>query len=165
VCSPFFVRDLWGREMIASGQTIRRLKPLSPLVERAKFGGMTYGLGPAGYDIRIAQTMRLLPGDFHLASSQEYFHMPNNLVGFVHDKSTWARMGLALQNTVIEPGWRGFLTLELSNHGSHLHFIKAGTPIAQIIFQLTDEPVERPYDGKYQDQAFGPVKAIMEEGK
>lgn len=55
--------------MIASAQTIRRLKPVQPFHEREVFGGMTYGLGPAGYDIRIAESVDILPGRMVLASS------------------------------------------------------------------------------------------------
>jgi len=148
--------------MIASGQILRQLKPVSPFCERTKFNGMTYGVGPAGYDVRIDQDLTLDPGEFALASTLELFDMPNMLLGIVHDKSTWARLGLAVQNTVIEPGWKGFLTLELTNHGKNQLQIKQGSPIAQIIFHYTDKPVEQPYSGKYQNQARGPQPAILE---
>lgn len=148
--------------MIASGQLLRELQPIKPFCERTKFNGMTYGVGPAGYDVRIDQNLTLIPGDFSLASTMEEFDMPDTLLGIVHDKSTWARLGLAVQNTVIEPGWKGFLTLELTNHGKNLIRIEKGTPIAQIIFHFTDRPVEHPYDGKYQHQARGPQPAILE---
>lgn len=88
--------------------------------------------------------------------------MPNDVVGRVADKSTNARRFLTVQNTVIEPGWRGYLTLELTRHLPWPIRIKAGTPIAQILFELTDKPVSRPYTGKYQDQQAGAVPAIME---
>lgn len=118
--------------------------------------GMSYGLSSAGYDIRIAEDHSLYGGAFRLGSSMEKFSMPNDLIAIVHDKSSWARRGLCVQNTVIEPGWRGFLTLELSNHGVAPIDIKAGDPIAQIIFHKLDHAVERPYSGKYQDQEAGP---------
>lgn len=60
--------------------------------------------------------------------------MPENLVGIVHDKSTLARKGLSVFNTVIEPGWKGFLTLELVYHGSEDFHIPAGSGIAQVLF-------------------------------
>lgn len=149
--------------MIASAQTLRRLRPVSPLVERQRFNGLTYGLGPAGIDLRIGQLVSLDVGEFRLASCVEHFTMPPQLLGVVHDKSTWARMGLAVQNTVIEPGWRGHLTIELSNHGPERITILAGTPICQVIFHLLDEPTDRPYEGKYQDQPSGPQQAIFEK--
>jgi dCTP deaminase len=149
--------------MIASAQTLARYQPVTPFVQRQKAFGMTFGLGPAGYDIRIAEDIQLLPGDFKLASSIEYFMMPNNLLGIVHDKSTWARLGLCVQNTVIEPGWKGFLTLELTNHNKDCALtIKAGMPISQIIFHMLDKDTDIPYKGKYQNQGEGPQPAILE---
>lgn len=145
--------------MIASAQTLRILKPVSPFVEREVCNGLTYGLGPAGYDIRAAESFYLTPGTFVLGSSMEEFFMPNNLLGVVHDKSTWARRGLCVQNTVIEPGWRGFLTLEYTNHGTAEIYIKVGDPIAQIVFHILDVPTDSPYEGKYQDQEAGPQVA------
>jgi dCTP deaminase len=124
---------------------------------------MTYGLGPAGYDVRIAEEIVIPRGGARLASTLEHFDMPNDLLARVADKSTWARRFVAVQNTIIEPGWRGYLTLEISNHSdSHVRIVE-GSPIAQIIFDLLDEPAERPYDGKYQDQPRGAVAAIHEE--
>ena len=123
---------------------------------------MTFGLGPAGYDVRIAEPIMLAPGSAALASTIEHFTMPADLLGRVADKSTWARRFVAVQNTIIEPGWRGYLTLEISNHGRDAVTIEAGSPIAQIIFDVLDEPAERPYAGKYQDQPAGAVAAILE---
>lgn len=150
--------------MILSAQTIRRIQPIRPFHERTKEFGMTYGLSAAGYDIRIAQSIKIEPKDFVLASSIEEFDMPNNVLAYVKDKSTWARQGLAVQNTVIEPGWKGFLTLELSNHNpDKILEIEIGMPIAQIVFHFLDEPTEQPYDGKYQNQLSGAQQPIFEK--
>lgn len=150
--------------MIASNQTLWRLKPVEPMCERTKFNGMTYGVGPAGIDLRIEENVELKPGEFKLASCIEHFQMPLTLLGVVHDKSTWARLGLCVQNTVIEPGWRGFLTIELTNHHSRntIKIIK-GTPICQVVFHRLDHITDLPYDGKYQDQAKGAQEAILEK--
>ena len=59
--------------MIVSGQTLRRVKPVSPFCERTRYNGVTYGVGPAGYDVRIDQTVRIPPGGFTLASTLEEF--------------------------------------------------------------------------------------------
>ena len=83
--------------------------------------------------------------------------MPKNILGVAHDKSTWVRRGLTVQNTVIDPGWCGHLTLEISNHGKERLVIKLGDPIAQIVFHLLDMPSLYAYDGKYQNQERGPV--------
>lgn len=147
--------------MILSAQSIRKRGIFTPFCERAHAHGMTYGLGPAGYDVRIAETILLHPGDFRLASTLERFDMPDDVLGKVSDKSTWARRGVVVQNTIIEPGWRGYLTLEIFNHAPEELLVKAGMPIAQIILQLLDAPTEQPYVGKYQDQRAGAVEAIL----
>lgn len=141
--------------------------------------GVSYGLGEAGYDIRIKQDIIFNParnlcraawyensdkygqfntGRFILASTVEKFNMPDHLCGVVHDKSTWARQGLSVFNTVIEPGWNGYLTLELVYHGESELVIPAGAGIAQVLFHEVLEP--RQYTGKYQDQPDKPVPAI-----
>lgn len=148
---------------ILSAQTIRTRNIIHPFHERSTAFGMTYGLSPAGYDVRIAEDMTLLPGEFALASTLEHFTMPDDCLGYVKDKSTWARRFLAVQNTVIEPGWRGYLTLELTHHGKQYIRIRAGMPIAQIVFHKLDHPTIAPYNGKYQDQPAGAQPAILED--
>lgn len=158
---------------VASANTLKRLKPFEPFVEVSqRQNGMSYGLSHCGYDIRVKKfldedgtyindTVLLIPGEFILASSLEKFLMPRDYVAIVHDKSTWARKGIACQNTVIEPGWQGYLTLEITNHSKKPVYINPGDPIAQIIFHKIDEEVEG-YDGKYQNQEDKPVAARYE---
>ncbi|MCI0563467.1 MAG: hypothetical protein MN733_33750 [Nitrososphaera sp.] len=155
------------RSGVLSGQTIRKLGIVSPFCERTKFEGMTYGLSAAGYDIRLGHDAFIFPDGLTLVASMESFKMPNNVLGVVHDKSSWARQGLLIQNTVIECGWHGYLTLEitlhkLSNQPLKTRKLLQGTPIAQIIFHWLDEPAEQPYNGKYQNQPNVPVAAILE---
>jgi dCTP deaminase len=147
--------------MIASAHTLRKIQPVSPFVERGVTRGRSYGLSLAGYDIRHSHTMQLAPGMFRLGSSLEKFTMPKHLLGIVHDKSTWARQGLAVQNTVIEPGWEGYLTLEFTNHSDKTLYIEEGDPIAQVIFHFIDVPTPG-YTGKYQNQQEGPQGALFE---
>lgn len=149
---------------ILSAQSIRRVKPIEPFCERTVLAGMSYGLSAAGYDIRIREGLMLSVGSFKLASTIERFKMPNDVLGHVADKSTWARRGLAVQNTIIEPGWEGYLTLELTNHGPDYIFIRDGSPIAQVIFHWLDTQTDQPYSGKYQHQPARPVGAITEYG-
>ena len=99
-------------------------------------------------------------GRMVLASSVEEFDMPADLVGVVHDKSTWARQGLSLFNTVIEPGWKGGLTLELVFHGNKELVIPAGAGIAQVIFSSLAHDAY--YEGKYQNQSTDPTPAIFD---
>lgn len=139
--------------------------------------GVSYGLAEAGYDIRVKQEIVFYPrtwaggpkvavgtdlfyGRFAIASAIELFQMPTNLVGVVHDKSTWARQGLSVFNTVIEPGWNGYLTLEFVFHGDDDLVIPAGAGIAQVLFSRVEN--QAAYSGKYQDQADEPVSAILE---
>ena len=152
--------------MILSGQSIRKRclnnALIFPFVERQKLNGMSYGLSISGYDVRIDQHLCLAPGDFMLASTLEKFSMPLDLLGIVHDKSTLARRGIALQNTVIEAGWCGYLTLEITNHGNEVVCLKQGDPICQIVFHQLDELAECGYSGKYQHQDKGPQPARFE---
>ena len=145
--------------MIVNGRKLYDLAPIqSMLLHKGREHGVSHGLSEAGYDLRIAQDVTLHPfKPFMLASTMERFHMPRDLVAIVHDKSTWARKGLSVFNTVIEPGWRGVLTLELTYHGWKPLKIKAGSGIAQALFHQVMEPAQ--YDGKYQDQPEGPVAA------
>jgi dCTP deaminase len=152
--------------MILSAQSIRRrclerTPPLiTPFVERSVSpGGRSFGLGPASYDVRIDQDVIIPPHGFVLASTIERFNMPDDLAGTVRDKSSWARLGLAVQNTFLDPGWCGYLTVELSNHSDIERRIAEGEPVAQIIFELLDQPTEQPYSGKYQNQERGPQPA------
>jgi dCTP deaminase len=152
--------------MILPAQHIRHRcihdKLITPWHERTVQNGMSFGVSSAGYDIRIAHDLTLAGNTFSLAYSLERFRMPADLVATVHDKSTWARRGLAVQTTVIEPGWFGFLTLELTNHSPHTVILKEGDPVAQIMFHKLLEPTEAPYNGKYQNQPAEAVGARSE---
>lgn len=155
--------------MILSGETIRELGIIEPCEPRTKMKGMTYGLSMAGYDFRVEfdsdglrQNLVIPVGWFVLVSTIEKVRIPNNVMGIVHDKSSWARRGIAVQNTVLEPGWRGHVTLEISNHSHETITLIRGMAIAQVVFHYIDRNVKG-YDGKYQDQGRGPVEAIHEK--
>lgn len=165
--------------MITNSIALLEAAPIkNMLANKERLHGVSYGMSEAGYDIRLKQDITFFPEDagnfvkvdsdyfydtqFTIASAIEEFDMPDNLAGIVHDKSTWARKGLSVFNTVIEPGWKGFLTLELVYHGSDTLFLPAGCGIAQVVFHQTVTSVS--YDGKYQGQADRPVAAIMEKG-
>lgn len=168
--------------MIVNGSTLLEMAPISNMAtQKHQEHGVSYGLGEAGYDIRLKQDIQFgrmydeeimgnvsgknplklewKVGRFVLGSSIEHFQMPPNLTGIVHDKSTWARRGLSVFNTVIEPGWRGYLTLELVYHGQEDLIIPAGAGIAQVIFHHITHPSQ--YNGKYQNQEDKPVPAVF----
>ena len=169
--------------MFINGTTLLTMKPIRNMVTTKKrIHGVSYGLSEAGYDIRIKQTLIFEPktrsskedmitviqpngyeetsyGRFTLASAIEEFTMPHDLVGQIKDKSTWARKGVSVFNTVAEPGWNGFLTMELVFHGNERVEIKAGSGIAQVLFGFLVEAGDYA-DGKYQDAADKPQEAI-----
>lgn len=101
-----------------------------------------------------------------LAHTVEDFDMPDNVVGYVVDKSSYARVFVSAFNTLLDPGWRGNLTLELVNLSDETVFIKAGDPIVQVAFHYLSEPTELPYAGKYQHQSKGahPARYENEDG-
>lgn len=149
--------------MIVNGKALLLASPVTPMRQtKGREHGVSFGLSEAGYDIRINRGVTLHPFKrFALASTYDYFDMPHDLVGVVHDKSTWARRGLSVFNTVIEPSWRGWLTLELVYHGWGVLHIPAGAGIAQVMFHQITEMAA--YSGKYQDQPNRPVGAIKSE--
>lgn len=164
--------------MVVNGNSLYRSSQLLDIPDhKVSEHGVSYGLGEAGYDIRIKQDITfyrlfgLIPmvkvvdgnqvsrhlGKFTLASAIEKFNMSPSCVAIVHDKSTWARRALSVFNTVIEPGWKGYLTLELVYHGRNKLHIPAGAGIAQVLFHLVQEPAN--YNGKYMNQENQPVAA------
>lgn len=147
--------------MIINQKTLLEIKPLKPMAEKKYSSyGTSWGLSEGGYDIRLAQNIRLHPFKrFALGSSLEEFTMPNCLIGIVHDKSTLIRQGLLVGNSVIEPGWKGFLTLELIYMGLKPIKLYKGQGIAQVLFHTLEEMSQ--YTGKYQNQENRPVKAIL----
>lgn len=143
---------------VVNGMALLSKKPIvNMLSSKHTTNGVSHGLSEAGYDIRIKQDVILNHGDFILASAIEEFSMPTDLVGIVHDKSTWARKGLSVFNTVIEPNFFGGLTLELVYHGMNELHIPAGSGIAQVLFHQILEPAA--YAGKYQGQSTNPEPA------
>lgn len=145
--------------MILNGRQLYDARPLSPMSGmKLREHGVSYGLAEVGYDVRIKQSITLhLFRRFALASTIERFTIPENLVAVIHDKSTNIRRGLMVGNSVAEPGWQGWLTLELFYFGWKPLHIKAGTGIAQAIFHQLASPAR--YVGRYQDQPDRPVEA------
>ena len=150
--------------MAYNGVDLVKAAPIVNMVQRkCRTHGVSFGLTECGYDIRIRERVVLHAfRPFVLASSIELFNMPDFLMGRVLNKSTWARLGVdASMTTNIEPGWKGFLTLELRYARWRPLVIPAGAGIAQIIFEEVRNPVR--YSGRYQNQPPHPVKAIMME--
>lgn len=95
------------------------------------------------------------PNSFALARTIEYFRIPRNVLTITVGKSTYARAGIITNVTPFEPGWEGFVTLEISNTTPLPAKIYANEGIAQVIFFEADEECEVSYadkKGKYQGQ-------------
>lgn len=98
-------------------------------------------------------TYVLLPGQFVLATTMEYFKLPNNVTAFVEGRSSLGRMGLFIQNAGwVDPGFEGEITLELFNANRCAIKLKSGRRIGQLVFAEMDSPAIYPYNGKYQGQ-------------
>lgn len=85
--------------------------------------------------------------DFWLASTAETVRIPDDMVAVVNGKSSLGRKGLVIHQTAgfIDPGFRGQITLELSNVSRKSIKLLAGMPICQLVFMKLDSPAERPY--------------------
>lgn len=173
LCSNSVLPDWEIRRLARDHQLV------TPFCERTQHQGISHGLSPFGYDCRLADewmwpvsdkdeidptnlktvewlrvdapATRLAPGHMVLARTVETFTMPPDVCGEAFGKSTWARCGITLNTTLIEPAWKGTLTLEISNIGSNPVLLTAGLGICQIRFMRGARP-ESGYSGKYMGQ-------------
>ena len=145
---------------------------------------ISYGTSSYGYDLRCAPEFRVFtninsavvdpksfdsdsfvsvdsdvciipPNSFALARTVEYFRIPRNVLTICLGKSTYARCGIIVNVTPLEPEWEGHVTLEFSNTTNLPAKIYANEGVAQMVFFQSDEPCEVTYKdrgGKYQGQ-------------
>ncbi|WP_194844336.1 dCTP deaminase [Candidatus Clavichlamydia salmonicola] len=145
---------------------------------------ISYGLSSYGYDIRVADEFKIFtniysstvdpknftedsfvdfcgpvclipPNSFALARSTEYFRVPRSVLTFCIGKSTYARCGIIVNVTPLEPEWEGFITLEISNTTPLPAKIYANEGIAQVVFFEAANVCALSYadkNGKYQKQ-------------
>ncbi len=175
--------DKWIRRMAESQNMIEPFEPQQ--VREGNDGKViSYGTSSYGYDVRCANEFKVFtninttivdpknfdaksfvnitadvciipPNSFALARTVEYFRIPRSVLGIVSGKSTYARMGIVVNNTVIEPEWQGHITLEFSNTTPLPAKIYANEGVAQLLFLEADEVCEVSYQdrgGKYQGQ-------------
>jgi dCTP deaminase len=115
---------------------------------------------PKNFDLRSfvdvkAQECIIPPNSFALARSVEYFRIPRNILVVCVGKSSYARCGIIVNVTPLEPEWEGIVTLEVSNTTPLPARIYAGEGIAQFLFFEGNEACETSYadkKGKYQAQ-------------
>ncbi len=110
--------------------------------------------------ISDAEPFILHPGEFVLGQTLEWVELPDDLVARLEGKSSLGRLGLLIHSTAgyVDPGWKGTLTLELSNVANLPIALYFGMKIGQISFFAMSSPVERPYGSKelgskYQGQS------------
>jgi dCTP deaminase len=158
---------------------------LDPFVPKQE-GRPSYGLGSFGYDLRLGRrflvplggvnavldpvdfpdghfrsiaaerTFELSPNSQVLAESVEWFNMPDDIWAVCWGKSSYARCGLLVNVTPLEPGWRGILTIELANVSPLPIRLHVDQGIAQVVFFRGSRPqrtyAEKEAGGGYQDQ-------------
>lgn len=108
----------------------------------------------------VEEPFVLHPGEFALGTTVEHIGLPDDIVGRLEGKSSLGRLGLLIHSTAgyVDPGWKGRLTLELSNVANLPIVLTPGMKIGQISFSRMTTPVERPYGhpglgSKYQGQS------------
>ena len=164
---------------------IRELIGIEPFEEKQRAEGMiSYGLSSYGYDARLSDEFMIFtnvdnaivdpknfdrtsfvertadvcvipPNSFALARTVEYFRIPDDVLVICLGKSTYARCGLIVNVTPLEPGWEGQVTLEISNTTPLPAKVYANEGICQFLFYKGDSPCEVTYaarDGKYMGQ-------------
>jgi dCTP deaminase len=170
--------DRWIREMAENGM----IKPFNR--EQVRTGIISYGVSSYGYDMRVADEFKIFNGvtnavvdpknfdvknfvdvkgdictvpanSFVLGRSVEYFKIPREILVICLGKSTYARCGIVVNVTPLEPEWEGYVTMAISNTAPVPAKIYANEGIAQILFIEGSEVCERSYadkSGKYQAQ-------------
>lgn len=125
--------------------------------------------GTEGHTIKFeAEATYLRPGDFLLGTTIEHVEIPRDMICQVNGKSSLGRMGLQVHATAgfVDPGFKGNITLELSNVATIPILLTMDMRIAQLTFMWLDRPAERPYGtpglgSKYQNQES--VQAAKEQ--
>jgi dCTP deaminase len=112
---------------------------------------------PASYDLRAADQTCLPRGTCTLLPTLEWVELPMDLAGTIRCRSSFGRRGVLLGAGFVDPGFRGQLTLCLSNMGKEEVTVNKNDRIAQMILHEVRNPNER-YSGRYQD-SFGVVEA------
>jgi len=176
---PSIKADRWIKKMALEHGMI------APFEDRqVREGVISYGLSSYGYDIRVADEFKIFtninstivdpkhfdarsfvdlradvciipPNSFALARTVEYFRIPRSVLTICLGKSTYARCGIIVNVTPLEPEWEGHVTLEFSNTTTLPAKIYANEGVAQMLFLESDEICETSYKdrgGKYQGQ-------------
>jgi len=140
------------KEQIQPASVDIRLGNTFSVVNDTPSGIITLG-NKIEYKSIVTDTYLILPGQFVLATTMEYFELPDDLTAFVEGRSSLGRMGLFIQNAGwVDPGFKGEITLELYNANRCAIELKAGRRVGQLVFAKMDDSALNPYNGKYQGQ-------------
>ena len=112
---------------------------------------------PASYDLRSAEDVVLVQGACTLVASMEWVEFPSDLAATMRCRSSFGRKGVLLGGGFVDPGFRGQLTMSLTNLGKEDILVRKNERIVQMIIQEVSEG-NMVYDGRYQD-SIGVVPA------
>ena len=176
--------DKWIKQMSKDWEMINPFSENQIRVDENGVKLISYGVSSYGYDVRCSDEFKVFtninsaivdpksfdeksfvditsdvcvipPNSFALARTVEYFKIPRNVLTICLGKSTYARCGIIVNVTPLEPEWEGHVTLEFSNTTNLPAKIYAGEGVAQMLFFESDEECETSYKdrgGKYQGQ-------------
>ncbi len=171
--------DRWIREM---AKKRRMIEPYAD--QRQRVGKISFGVSSYGYDFRLSneykipdfgavscldpkkmerisfrdyagRTCRIPPHSFVLGRSEEYFRIPRDVIVICQGKSTYARCGIIVNVTPLEPEWEGFITVAIVNASPVSAKVYSGEGIAQLVFIRSEGECKTSYadrKGKYQTQ-------------
>ena len=108
-------------------------------------------LNPAGYDLRISKRVVLKPKHYELVATLETVELGLDVTAYMHIRSSLAREGVIGSFAVVDPGFRGQLTLNLCNVSEKEITLDKGERIVQIVFHELGSTAKKGYNGSYQN--------------
>jgi len=108
-------------------------------------------LNGAGYDLRLGKEVIIPAGCHELVATLERIELGSDIAGVMHIRSSLARAGIIASLALIDPGFRGQLTISLYNAGSGAFEMKKGDRFVQVTFHRLGMKTTRSYHGRYQD--------------
>jgi dCTP deaminase len=115
-------------------------------------------LNPAGVDLRVDRAVELRSGQHRLAATIERVELSENLLGILHIRSSLAREGVIASLALVDPGFRGQLTVSLYNAGDRPVRLRRGERFIQLALFRLGTPATHKYNGKYQN-SWGVVRS------
>lgn len=112
-----------------------------------------HGLNPAGYDLRVEGTTVLQPLEHRLVATMERVELGRDLVGVLHIRSSLAREGVLSSLALVDPGFRGQLTISLFNSSKKAVRLEAGERFVQLTLVKLGRETLTKYEGRYQDSS------------